>query len=228
MPSWSTYQSETDAARHAATTLAIPMKTIAHGTSLAVWAIPSPVVVGERFAIKAGAKSTTGCELAGRTIEVCDGSGDVASRGSLGLSPWPGTSALYWSELELTAPNEEGLASWSVRFAADELDLPHDGSSCTFTVVIARPARHVVTVTVTEQETSEPLDAVEVRLGPYGAATDAHGRADLKLPDGTYQLHIWKVGYEAPLRTVDVDRDLTVVVEAAKLPEEDPDAAWQM
>src|SRR5438093_13225580 len=54
---------EVDGVLHEAKTLPVSVKTRPHATSLAVWAIPSPVVMGERFKIKVGAKSAAGCKL---------------------------------------------------------------------------------------------------------------------------------------------------------------------
>jgi hypothetical protein len=52
--------------------------------------------------------------------------------------------------------------------------------------------------------------------------------AEVDLPGGVYDLSIWKVGYEAPARTVDLNGDASVEVEVVALPEENPDTAWQM
>jgi hypothetical protein len=48
------------------------------------------------------------------------------------------------------------------------------------------------------------------------------------VPKGSYDLNVWKSGYEAPTTTISVDADLAVEVVIAPLPEENPDAAWQM
>ena len=77
-----------------------------HQSSLAVWDIPTPAA-GERFAIKVGAKSSAGCALGDRRIEVIDGA-TVVAVGRLGDAPWPGTDALFWAEIELRAPDEPG------------------------------------------------------------------------------------------------------------------------
>ena len=65
-----------------------------------------------------------------------------------------------------------------------------------------------------------------MRLGPYRAVTDRSGRTEIDVAKGTYELNVWRVEYEAPARTVEIDADASVEVEAVLLPEEDPDAIW--
>jgi uncharacterized membrane protein len=213
---------------HEAKPLSVSIRTRPHATSLAVWGIPSPVVMGERFGIKVGAKSAAGCELYAREVEVRDETGTIVARAKLGETPWPGTSALYWADVELLAPAADGMHSWSVKFAAADLETPHDGASSNFSVAIVKPPQHRLTVRVIEKDTAAPIKDVQVRLGAYRAATDPSGRAEIRMPNGTYDLNIWKVGYEAPARTVEVNEDVTVQIEALIVPKEDPDAAWLM
>jgi hypothetical protein len=213
---------------HEECTLPICVRTKPHGTSLAVWAVPSPVVVGERFCIKVGAKSAAGCELSAKKILISDQSDTVIAQGSLRDTPWPGTSALYWTEVEVPAPSEEGMFWCAVNFAAADLETPHEGASSKFSVAIVRPPEHRLTIEVFEQDTKAPIADAQVRLGAYRAATDASGRAQVAMPSGTYDLTVWKVGYEAPGRTVDIRGDLGIRVEAAIVPPENPDAAWLM
>ncbi len=196
-------------------------------TSLAVWDIPSPVVMGQAFAIKAGAKSAGDFKLTGRTIEACDETGAVLAQGRLGDAPWPGTSALYWTELRLAAPDREGACLWSVRFAAADVELPHDGAASNFSVAVARPAEHRVTVKIREKDTANPVGDAEVRLGLYRATTDPAGTAAIAVPKGTYDLVVWKVGYDVPILSTEVAADCLVELEAAIVPEEDPEAIWQ-
>src|SRR5262245_31370544 len=82
--------------RHEPCSLPLTFNAIPHGTSLAVWDIPSPIVKGERFAIKVGAKSAANTELNGLEIAIVDKSEAVVARGRLRDTPWPGTAALYW------------------------------------------------------------------------------------------------------------------------------------
>jgi hypothetical protein len=213
---------------HEECTLPVSVRTKAHGTSLAVWAIPSPVVMGERFNIKVGAKSSAGCELSGEKILIRDQSGAVIAQGSLRDTPWPGTSALYWTEVEVPAPAQEGMFWCTVNFAAAEIETPHEGASSKFSVAIVRPPEHRLTVEVLEKDTKAPIEDAQVRLGAYRAATDPSGRAEVAMPKGTYDLTVWKVGYEAPGRIVDIHDDVSVQVEVVIVPPENPDAAWLM
>jgi hypothetical protein len=111
--------------------------------SLAVWDVPMPVVAGERFAIKAGAKATGGGTLSGTRIEVIDAAGAAVASGTLGDAPLAGTEALYWTALDMAAPAKPAklsVAEYTVRLAAD-------GAAATrFSVAVAamrNPTRRV-------------------------------------------------------------------------------------
>ena len=197
-------------------------------TSLAVWEVPPTAVAGERFTIKAGAKSSADCTLGGRRIEACDAAGAVIASAELGATPWPGTGALYWTELAIPAPAKEGMASLSVRFTAAGLSPPHGDAASQFTVMVVPPPEHTLTIRVVEQESAAPIGNVEIRLGAYRATTAASGRADVRVSKGQYELRIWKVGYEAAPCRVDIDDDAFVEVAAASVPEENVDRAWKM
>jgi len=219
---------ESSGSHHDASLVRVPIRTRPHETSLAVWAIPSPVVTGQPFAIKVGAKSAAGCKLTGMPIAVCDEVGAVLASDLLGEKPWPGTGALYWTELELVAPAEAGMFSWSVKFGAADLAVPHRDASSRFSIAIVQPPEHRLTVKVIEQKTATPIENAQVRLGAYRAVTGASGLAELMLPKGSYDLDVWKSGYEAPTTPVMVDADLAVEIAITALPEENPDAAWLM
>ena len=212
--------------RHAPCSLPLILKAIPQGTSLAVWDIPSPVVMGERFWIKVGAKSAAGYELKDNGIEVCDREGTVVARGRLQDTPWPGSSALYWTAVELIAPKKTGYKPGPSRFAATELALPHEGSIASFSAAIVKRPEHRLTVKVIEKEAKTPIEDAQIRLGAFRAATGPSGIAEVMMPKGIYELYIWKMGFEAPAQAVDIKDDVSVEVEAVIIPEEDPDAAW--
>jgi len=214
--------------RYAEAALDVPVRVRAQATSLAAWDVPSPVVAGRRFTVKAGAKSTANRPLAGLAIEIRDAAGAMAGRGQLGATPWPGTDALYWTEIELTAPPHAGPATWSIRFEASELDLPHESSATSFRAMVVPAPEHRLKIKVVEQATAAPLADVELRLGAYRGTTGPTGLAEIALPKGRYQLSVWKAGYDAPPRPVEIGADAFVEIEALTVAEEDPDARWKM
>jgi hypothetical protein len=185
------------------------------------------VIAGAPFKVKIGAKSSADCGLKGRDVEVLRG-GEVVARGALGDAPFAGTAALYWTELQLGAPREPGMASWTVRFQAEGLELPHDGASSTFSAAIVPPPDHTLTVKVIEKATAMPVEVALVRLGAYRAETGRAGLAEIRLPKGRYELNVWKAGYEIQPTTLDLDKDASVEIVALLVPEEDPDARWKM
>jgi hypothetical protein len=128
----------------------------------------------------------------------------------------------------MRAPTKPGMHAFSARFAAAELELSHEGAAFKFSVMVVEPPEHTLTVRVTERESARPIADVQVRLGPYRAATSPSGETAIRMPKGSYELAVWKVGYEAPARTVVVNEDLTIEVAAEAVSEEDPDAAWMM
>ncbi len=72
-----------------------------------------PVVAGETFSIKVGAKSASGRALAGVSRSATR-SGAVVASGTLGEAPWPETEALYWTALDVPAPARQ-FAEYAVR-----------------------------------------------------------------------------------------------------------------
>lgn len=218
---------EIDGIVHEQACVTFSFKTNPHATSLAVWDNPSPVVIGEKFRLKVGAKCTAACALTGKDIEIHDETGAIVARGALGETAWRGTTALYWTLVEMTAPADKGSFCWSVEFSAADLRLPHGGASCAFSFVTVMPPEHSVSVKVVEKETETPIHDAHVRLGVYRTSTDETGLARFAVPAGEHRLFIWKAGYEAPARTIKVNKSENVQVEAAVLPVENPDAYWQ-
>jgi hypothetical protein len=207
---------------HKRSALPLSFRTMPHATSLAVWANPSPVVMGNPFTIKVGAKSSGACELKGAQVEIQDETGARIGVGTLGDAPWVDTGALYWTEVDLAAPMKEGVVSWSARFAPAALKIPHDESSAEFTFATVRPPEHSVTVKVIEKETGVPIADAQVRLGAHRASTDESGFAKLKTSSGTYDVIAWKGGYRSPSKTVVVTEDVGVQIEAVVIPKVDP------
>jgi hypothetical protein len=218
---------EIDGIAHEESGLTFPIKTRPHATSLAVWDNPSPVVIGSTFEAKVGAKCAEGCVLTGKTVEVRDEAGAVLATGVLGEAAWEGTLGLFWTPLEIAAPAALGSSFWSASFSAAELHLPHNGASGAFSFVTVLPPEHRVTVKVIEKETAAPVPNAQVRLSVFRQATDESGVASFDVPAGEHRLFIWKAGYDAPERTIDVNQSEDVQVEATALPVDNPDNYWQ-
>ena len=97
-----------------------------------------------------------------------------------------------------------------------------------FSVAVARPAEHRLTVKIREKDTANPIERCR---GPAWALSRHHrpGRtAAIEVPKGTYDLVVWKVGYDVPILSTEVAADRLVELEATIVPEEDPDAIWQI
>ena len=211
---------EIDGIAYEASALLVSSQTRPHQTSLAVWSVPSPVQMADRFAVTVGAKSSGACALGGAKIEIRNETGAPVGEGILGDTPWPGTDALYWTEITLAGPSREGLQRWSVAFVATDLGLPHLGSSAEFGFTAIRPPEHRVTVAVTESDVATPVAETQIALGPYRAATDKAGMAHIEVPGGTYDLAGWKSGFEPASRTVEIAADVSVQLRLMRRPKE--------
>ena len=198
---------ETESTVHEEDSLRLSFRTKPHPTSIAVWDVPSPVIVDRDFEVKVGVKCSALCRLTGRGVEIRDGAGDRVARATLGEATWPGTDSLYWAEVALPGPVTKAVSVWSVTFLAADV---HEAASATFSCRAARPPEHTATIQVAARDTGAPVEGVEVRLGAYEAFTDRRGLATVEVPTGSYDLTIRKDGYAADPVSVEMSRDTTV------------------
>lgn len=194
----------------------------AHSTSVAVWGAPSPVTVQSSFNVKVGVKCSAGCRLAGHRVQVLDEKGSLIGEAPLGDALWAGTRGLYVAELTLPAPAIEDIFSWSGSFPGDAASR-HELASVAFSFRTAAPPEHSVVVKVTDREAGHPLGGVELFMGIYRAATDAHGLAKFELPKNTYELKVRERDGEAAPMTVEVDGNTAVEIQASLTPEPTPE-----
>ena len=194
-----------------------------HATSVAVWDLPSPVVIGQEFSAKIGIRCSAECRLTEKRFEVRDEAGTRVGEGSLGEEPWAGTQALYWAEVLLDAPASEGSFTWSAGLVAADLGSSHREASAVVGFCTVGPPEHSVAVEVVRDDTGDPIDKVDVRMGIYRASTDERGMARFELPSGEFDLHAWKPGFATDPATVEVIGDLEVRIEARTVIETDPD-----
>jgi hypothetical protein len=208
---------------HQGCALRVSSTVVPHATSLAVWGVPSPVR-GSPFTVQVGVKCSAPCRMGGRLVEVRDEAGTKVAEGTLGPDPRPGTAALYEARVSLVAPERAGVYSRSVHFPGTELDLPHTEASGTFSFRAVEPPQHTVTVRVLPKGIDASLDAIEVRLGPYSAWTDAGGLARVGVPKGRYEVSAWRIDIEPVSTHVLVAGDDTVELEATPRHVVDEDA----
>jgi hypothetical protein len=190
-----------------------------HEVSLAVWDVESPLIVTHASKMKIGARCSQGCALTGQAIIVRDTALKTASIGELGSQPWPGTDALYWAEVGFIAPSQEGRFQWEVTLTASGLELPHTIASTQFSFITIPSPEHRVTLKVVEKNTEAAIEEAHVRLGMYRGRTNEAGFASVELPKGSYEVGVYKLGYQAPSRTVEVTGDVTIRIEIELEPE---------
>jgi hypothetical protein len=66
------------------------------------------------------------------------------------------------------------------------------------------------------------------RQRPCARSTGDSGIVEVAAPKGSYDLNVWKSGYEAPTTGITVDVDLAVDIALKLVPEENSDDLWQM
>ena len=193
-----------------------------HATVITVWDVPSSVAIGGQFGIKVGVECSSVCSLAGQKIQVCDSEGATVGTGILGEVPWSGTTALYWSELELKAPGTERRYRWTVKFPEPDFEIAHREASCTFAFATSRESESLVTIEVTDKDTRIPAQNARVLLRPrayrgteYVSHTDDGGVARLSVPKGNYQVYVQGDQKSALLAAVKVEGDSTIEAEIA-------------
>ncbi len=164
--------SEKDGVLHEESSTEFSFTTRAHATSVNVWGLPSAIAAGERFRLTVGIKCSAECKLAGRPLRIVDDEGAQVGVGSLTDDIWPGTSALYFAEVEAQAPLTPGDYRWQVETPEPDVSVPHAAGSCTFTVKVVSPPDHEVTVEAFDSEKQTPIEGAHVLLHPYRALTD--------------------------------------------------------
>ena len=207
-----------EAAVHEESTLAVHFRTVPHACSLTAWGAPSPATAGGALRVYVGMRCGRACRLTGARVALLDDVGMQVGDGVLGAAPWPGTEALYWTMVEARAPAAEGVHAWTAVLIDAATELPHAAPPAAFGFRTGKPCEHRAAVRVVEAEGREPVAGVEVRFGPYTAATNADGIAVVAVPQGAFEVAIRKDGFEARPRSVAVDGDLQRDIEARVVP----------
>ena len=165
----------------------------AHTTRVVVWDVPPAVEPGAAVRVKVGVKCAADCSSAGRRVEVRDEQGHMVASGAVGSVPWPGTSALYYAELELRAPDGEGLHAREASVAAADEEAggsAHDAATARFQIRTARAPECRLRVVAVDARSRMPIPGAKVVVHPYHALTDLDGIAELRVPKGAYRLFV--------------------------------------
>ncbi len=185
-----------------------------HGTSMAVWNVPTPIEYGARFNPRIGVRCDDGCVLSGATVEVLDDAGKRVATGTLGTDPWGGTPDLYWAEVELRAPVDGGYHGWTAGFPQTTVaGFQHKDMSQVFGLSTTKPPECTVIVGVSEGATREPVDGAYVRLGLHSGYTDESGMVKVALPKDSDELVVWKTKHKMHRSTVEIAKDEDLRVE---------------
>jgi hypothetical protein len=194
-----------------------------HAMSVNVWGLPSAIAAGECFGLKVGIKCSAECKLAGRPLSIFDHEGAQVGEANLLDDVWPGTSALYFAEVEAQAPLTTGDHEWHAEAPGSEQGVPHAAGSFTFTIKVVRPPDHEVTVEAFDSEKQTPIKGAHVLLHPYRALTDERGMAKVRVAKGCYRLFVSGFQYIAHQSIIDVAGDVTTRAELTLEPEGEED-----
>jgi hypothetical protein len=184
-----------------------------------VWDEPSTVERGEGFSVKLGVKFSSECRPDGWTVEVRDQDGKKRATATLSGEPWPGTAALYYAEVDLSAPATEGLHEWAAKAlvggAADGPDIQHAECTARFGVRVVPKPECLLTVVAIDRESQTPVKGAKVVVHPYQVFTDERGLAEVRVPEGEYRLFVSGKNYFPFRSDVEMKTDLTIRTELA-------------
>ncbi len=186
-----------------------------HNIHIVVWDVPSTIECGKAFSIKLGVKCDRECGSDGWLLKISDHEGNELTSATLSDEPWPDTTALYYAEVELNAPDTEGLYAWKSKVAVAELEIPHSESRTDFNVRAVPPAECVLTVEAIDLESQTPVEGAKVVVHPYRTFTDERGLAEVRVPKGEYRLFVSGKNYFPFRSDIEVTSDMTIRAELA-------------
>src|SRR5262245_25683920 len=180
---------ESDGVAHAGARAEARCSVKAHDAYLNAWDVPSAITVGDAFSFHVGLTCSCGCNLANRGFVVRDRAGTVVASGRLGDAVWPGTSALYFAEVQAVAPADISLHQWMVESAGSNSGIAHAPGSLAMGVRTVAAPDHEITIEVVDRESGTPLEGVILIMDPYRTTTDQNGVARMKVTADHYLLH---------------------------------------
>ncbi len=175
-----------------------------HAVELTVWDVPATTVAGERFVVSVGAKCSAGCDLAGRELSFFDQKGLCVGTVKLGADVCAGTEALYFSQIEVSAPSEARSHPWEAKMAGWEATPPHTAGAFPLTVRVVPAPDCEVTIKVFDREKQTPIAGARLVMHPYRTVTGNDGIARVSVARGRYDLLVSRSLYQASCVSLDV------------------------
>lgn len=192
----------------------------AHAVELTVWDVPTTIVAGERFAVSVGARCSAGCDLGGRELSLFDQKGLRAGTVKLGHDVCTGTEALYFAQIEVSAPLEAGSHPWQAKIAGWEAKLPHTAGSFPLMVRVVPTPDCEVTVKAVDREKQMPIAGARVVMHPYRTVTNDSGIAVIRVARGQYDIMVSGSRYQPVCVSVEVTANMMTSAEL------DADQPW--
>jgi hypothetical protein len=203
------------AVSHEGTSTAFSFIVKPHSTRLVAWDAPSAIECGDKFRIKLGVKCSSECRPDGWAIEVRDHDGEKQATVTLSEDSWPGAAALYYAEVDLQAPDTEGLYAWQAKAPGAGPVMPHAECIAGFGVRVVSAPECLLTVLAIDMESQTPVKGAKVVVHPYRAVTDERGVAEVRVPKGEYRLFVSGGDYFPFRSDGEVKTDITIRAELA-------------
>lgn len=191
-----------------------------HTVELVAWDVPSAIAAGERFEFAVGARCSGGCDMGGRELSIFGDEGSAVATVKLGHEVCPGTEALYFADVEATAPLAAGSHQWEAKIGGWDAEMPHAAGSFPLNVRVVASPECEVTVTTIDRETQTPIAGACVVMHPYRAVTDENGVARVRVARGQYDILVSGSRYQPACASVEVTADMGTTAEL------DADQPW--
>jgi hypothetical protein len=189
-----------------------------HETRIVVWDVPAAVECCAALRFRVGVKCAAECCAAGWRVAIRDAAGRSVASAPVGDAPWPGTAALFHTQIELLAPDVEGLHAFEASLETDRVpdNRPtHAAANARFHVRVVRAPECLVKVVAVDAASRTPVRGARVVVHPYRAVTDVYGIAELRVPKGAYRLFVSGRDYFPFRADGEVSADVTIQAELA-------------
>ena len=185
-----------------------------HPISVTVWDIPSAIEQGITFPMTIGLKCPCGCEVKGWSFRLLNGEGQEIAAGTVGDEPWPGTTSLFYTCIDLDAPSVEGHHEWAVvALPPEEAEVPHAERKLVVHLNVTRAPEVTLRIEAFDAATNAPVPKAKVVVHPYRGWTNEEGVAEVRLPKGAYTVFVSRAPYFAFKSNGEITEDMTLRAE---------------